>query len=926
MAGRRIFDGSDSSEDEKVGITNQDFLEEQELFEAKGYKRRKFTKEDAYLGVFAENDEEDERFIRKPRDVHFVSSSSAFQRDLPLDDDEQQNDEIQDDYRSSSDESEEGPRPVPDFDDEEDLGYQIGGLGIGGTSQIKIKHQESRMKYENETRPGLGTGLGFGPNNVAEVGSGVGFNTSFAQDVKSTIKTKSNTSQFQNTMMMGEMPNFQFSSTKESSFATKHARKGKEASASSPRVVDKEFGKFEQHTKGIGLKLMQKMGYRVGEGLGTTGEGILKPIETKQRPGKLGLAYGGFKEKSQQQEDKRRGGPNDDVEETARFKIVNSQKKEAWKKSAKPKHPKVEYKTAEEIITEFGENPLVQPMKIIDMTGPQVREISSASQITNSLAIPDSSNRLLELRHNLRLIVDMSKADLEHFVREQRIQRECTKALENEEFRVNNLVIEESQRIKRLSEISSIVRECGILLTSVLSEDKPSLQNFTGLFEKLQNEYQQEYTSYGLDAAIIAVITPIIKKILVDWDPLKAPTFGLATFQKWRPLFKTNSNKNKSDFNGNRFSGPIKMSPSMTPYESMMYNIWLPKIRSTINNSWDTRNFDPVITLLENWNPPLLPIFIYDNILEQLIMPKLRNEIDNWNPKKDDRMIHLWLHPWLPILHERMEPLYITIRQKFSVELQAWHPSSARAITILHPWKKVFRPTDMQSLLKKSILPKLSLTLRTELNLNPKKENLAPFNWVISWREMFNPLIFDQLFATEFFPQWFNTLHTWLTHNPNYDEVVQWYSLWKGRFPSEMVVTEPIKTCFKQGLEMMNESSTLGAEGSSRLSHPLQYNPAPDETDITSAEFNDISESISFKDLVQEFAHENDYLLLSANKTHEISGKPLFRFGCTSQGVGGVLLYMKDDVMYVQEGKEWTPIGFEEILEKVDVITRKKRP
>jgi len=73
-------------------------------------------------------------------------------------------------------------------------------------------------------------------------------------------------------------------------------------------------------------------------------------------------------------------------------------------------------------------------------------------------------------------------------------------------------------------------------------------------------------------------------------------------------------------------------------------------------------------------------------------MPKIQKEVDNWNPREDKEMIHHWLHPWLPIFGDRMEPLYVIIRQKLRVALRTWHPRDPSAFTILFPWKNVSLP------------------------------------------------------------------------------------------------------------------------------------------------------------------------------------------------------------------------------------------
>ena len=88
--------------------------------------------------------------------------------------------------------------------------------------------------------------------------------------------------------------------------------------------VDRDFGQWEQHTKGIGMRLMEKMGYKKGLGVGKGGDGLVNPVQAKLRPAKKGgLGFGGDERTDQQrQDDIEKGRVQVDEEEVRRVYVI----------------------------------------------------------------------------------------------------------------------------------------------------------------------------------------------------------------------------------------------------------------------------------------------------------------------------------------------------------------------------------------------------------------------------------------------------------------------------------------------------------------------------------------------------------------------------------------------------------------------------
>lgn len=939
-----LDDDSDSSASEVDDDFDNDPLarEERALFEDpyQRKRRRRNGKQDALYGIFGEESDGENAgkkggggakksdWTKAPA---FVSGEKKVDLDQEMgidldaisDDDEAANgedvgsegeDEVGEEEYSDNSEPSRPPSPRIHEEDEESEKPRVGGIGLGAAKPDVLFPFSSRggigsSKISHSATDEVLNSFGAPSSSQAGIGSSPTASTSYTAEE--------------------ELP---------SSFRNRSQRSFIRDANPSPKVPmsTAEMAHFNKLQGSFGARMLSKMGWQAGTGLGTTGEGIVTPIESKMRPQKMGIAFKGFKEKTEQSkmEARRRGEVVSDDEDVKakkfRKKVKEQEEKrsDVWKRSKKVK-TKVEHKTYEQIVAEAGEEvPAAGIGQIIDATGAIPREVSSLADVSlNSWSPSNDPTRIPEVRHNIRLIADVCKSDLDNLAREAKALAERKKWITTEDARLRKKVEDEAELIARLQKLQLVANDISTTAKNLASVYEVSLEPFSPLFHLLVDQYPREFEKYRLDEIAVAAIAPSVRRMVASWNPLEDPTAFVPTFRTWRRALRVSTHEEKPsstevDVYGSQ-TIPVEVENPMTPFESLLWNVWLPRVRTCINNDWSPDYPSPAVKLYEAWST-FLPPFIRDNLLDQLILPKVKQAIADWSPRRDAVTLQTIVFPWLPCVGLRLEDMVGDARRKLKSLLRSWMVGDAIP-TDLAAWKDIFDVSEWDAMLLKYIVPKLGGTLRDDFRVNPRDQKMQPLEHVLQWSDFIRSSIFSQILETEFFPKWLDVLHVWLIQpRVSFEEVAQWYSFWKGIFPEKVQIMSGVSRGFTRGLQLMNKAIELGPDAPSQLPRPDFHadESAPSAPVRNGAKMATKSrpsartQEITFKSIVEDFAASHNLLFIPTGRAHEKSRMPLYRVSMTADGKGGLLVYILDDAIWAPQldGEDYRAISLENMI------------
>lgn len=712
-------------------------------------------------------------------------------------------------------------------------------------------------------------------------------------------------------------------------------------SARTAKHTDRDFGKFQKLSGGLGLKLLQKMGYKSG-GLGRRGQGIVNPVKAALRPQQMGLGYGGYKEKinfSQAELDAKEAekskAKNDVASESGGRGGggARRQRPANWRRGAAK--PKRVYKTVSELRGKAEAR--AAPELVIDMRGPNVR-VASLDRVGELLAsdprpaeddedgwTPTAAQGTLpELKWNVDALVEHTEAAVHKALGAARAAESKVAALRGQQKSLKKRV--ESVR-RNVMSFSRAVAAAEAALREAKGSGGAPLDKAIRLaqaFAAIRRDDELTYCECGLPLVAASASSKLVKSALISWNPSLAGRRGPSTENVVGALRALRTALSRA--NGDE-----------AVYEALLTEAVLSPLTLALSMA-PPREFEGPVRLLAAMKN-VLTAPIRAKVLNTAIGPRLLAQIKAWDPRRDrSSPLHAWVHPWLDVLpSDSLHPVLNAVRERVASTLTRWDPKDRSAVELIRPWVRVWPPKGLWDVLSRSVMPKLR-RIASSLCVNPSNEDPADFRAIVDWAGVAPSHALADILLRHFFPKWLQALAQWLRGDPDFQEVTDWYRGWKSLIPDALRSHPVVVAQLKRGLSLI----AAGSEGRS-LDPILRGAAAAFEEQVdglrreaeaeghSSGGMKDSGISaaakrvraaaaaaaggaggVNFREALSRFAMKNDVVFVPHPTRGPREGAPVFKFGRCNIILSGQNVLVENK----QTGRsaEWRPVALDQLV------------
>ncbi|CAD8093138.1 unnamed protein product [Paramecium primaurelia] len=604
--------------------------------------------------------------------------------------------------------------------------------------------------------------------------------------------------------------------------AFKDSRNKKNLSQREKKNLEK---RVEEHDYGIGLKFMQKLGYKYGEGLGANKQGRLEPVIAVKKQSFTGE---GVQEQQYQNEEEQQENENNQIQENIQKPFFESKKMNKYEKQWRKKRNKQDGQTIvqnkKEDVLNLDRNHIMgnimredqnsNKYKIIDMTGSDINDYLNKTQdvqMQNNKVVREYLKDVQELTWSVQKILEKRLGKWEN--NEQSIQKEKDKMIILEHEKQEELIqfTQWKDSVKRKEDFLNYLK--------FFKEDEVLISNdqfhIFAKFEECFRKFSDQFIQFNLIGLIVKNAEQEIKTLIIRWKgPLtkidilqneyqlisqvinlakdvyiQKKSQNLCKYAEQLDVFIINNSISNSDLNTlKRFIG-ILIAPILI------------RLRNYISQVFDPTQENYLVEFLELWMKDLALVetdetginqFQTIRLLDQqvqkdimgIVMSKLKLKIQEWNLNQTISL-HQWLQPWI---NSKLNNKELLDEVEKKLKQLKFTDKDSFGFSVLQPWAR-YLGENWKNLLYMSVLPKMLFCLHN-LEINPQNQNLQPIKEIFKWIDEIEPYI--EMIFQPLIEKLNNTLDIWIQHQGCRDEMNKWLDGWE-RFLMKRVIQKVYK-------------------------------------------------------------------------------------------------------------------------------------
>ena len=142
-----------------------------------------------------------------------------------------------------------------------------------------------------------------------------------------------------------------------------------------------------------------------------------------------------------------------------------------------------------------------------------------------------------ELLHNLDLLCDMTEQEIIQNDRKLNYAQDQIVHLKHEHERLEAIVDNEEKQYQKHADLLALIEEYE-RKTLPEAPDPLTLDDLTLFFQRLQDEFYEEYRLYELSSLGYSLALPLVKKTWQSWDCLSEPTLGFDMMKELQKMLE----------------------------------------------------------------------------------------------------------------------------------------------------------------------------------------------------------------------------------------------------------------------------------------------------------------------------------------------------------------------------------------------------